>query len=244
MRKSRCLGLVGGLGVGATLHYYEKLAKGCEKRGRELDVVITNAHTPRVFEYVEANDRDRLAEYLNGYIRRMKAAGAEVAAIPAVTPHCCLQELATASPLPIVSIFDPLIRELARRVARRVAIFGTRFVIASELFGAVKDVEFIRPKPEEVDLIHDMYVGLAATGKSSQEKHEKLTTLAKTLLRRESVDAILLAGTDLTLLFNESNTDFPHVDCAALHIEAILESLEGADTDPKKGKNSDAPKGS
>jgi aspartate racemase len=243
MRKSCCLGLVGGLGVGATLHYYEKLAKGSEKRGRELDLVITNAHTPRVFEYVEAKDRDRLADYLNGYIRRMQAAGAEVAAIPAVTPHYCFEELARASPLPIVSIFEPLIRELARRAARRVAIFGTRFVIASELFGAVKDVEFLRPKPEEVDLIHDTYVELAATGKSSQEKHEKLTALAKTLVRRDSVDAILLAGTDLTLLFDESNTDFPHVDCAALHIEAILKSLEGGDTDPKKGqKNSDAPK--
>jgi len=243
MRKSRCLGLVGGLGVGATLLYYEQLAKGCEKRGRELDIVITNAQTPRVFEFVEANDRERLAEYLNGYIRRMKAAGAEIVAIPAVTPHCCLQELAAASPLPIVSIFDPLIRELARRVARRVAIFGTRFVIASELFGAVKGVEFLRPKPEEVDLIHATYVGLAATGKSSQEKHEQLTALAKTLVRRDSLDAILLAGTDLTLLFDESNTDFPHVDCAALHIEAILKSLDCGDTDPKKGqKNSDAPK--
>ena len=27
MNTSRCLGLVGGLGVGATIHYYEKLAK-------------------------------------------------------------------------------------------------------------------------------------------------------------------------------------------------------------------------
>jgi len=243
MRKSRCLGLLGGLGVGATVLYYEKLAKGCEKRGRELDIVITHAYTPRVFEYVEANDRDRLAEYLNVYIRRMKAAGAEVAAIPAVTPHYCLQELAATSPLPIISIFDPLIRELARRVARRVAIFGTRFVIASELFGAVKGVEFLRPKAEEVDLIHDTYVGLAATGKSSEEKHEKLTALAKTLVRRDGVDAILLAGTDLALLFDESNTDFPHVDCAALHIEAILNSLEGGDTDPKNGqKNSEAAK--
>ena len=165
----------------------------------------------------------------------MKAAGAEIAAIPAVTPHYCFEELAATSPLPVVSIFVPLIRELARRAARRVAIFGTRFVIASELFGAVKDVEFIRPKPEEVDLIHDTYVGLAAAGKGSQEKHEKLTGLAKTLVRRDSLDAILLAGTDLTLLFDESNTDFPHVDCAALHVQEILKSLECGDADPKKG---------
>jgi len=112
MPTSRCLGLVGGLGVGAAIHYYARLARGCEQRNLTLDIVITNAHTPRVFAYVEANDRAGLAEYLNGYIRRMQAAGAELAAVPAVTPHFCIQELAATSPLPIVSIF----RSVARRV--------------------------------------------------------------------------------------------------------------------------------
>src|ERR1700758_768894 len=100
MNRNRCLGLVGGLGVGATIHYYEELAKAHEAKGRTLDIVIVHAETPRVFDYVQANDRDGLAAYLNGYIRRMKAAGAEVAAIPAVTPHFCLRELVATSPLP------------------------------------------------------------------------------------------------------------------------------------------------
>src|SRR5579864_1265099 len=225
MEKSRCLGLIGVLGVGATVHYYEKLAKGCEKLGLQLDIVITNAQTSRVFEYVEAGNRDGLADYLNGYIRRIKAAGAEIAAIPAVTPHFCVKELAAISPVPVVSIFEPLLHELAARSARRVAIFGTRYVIGAELFGALKEVEVIRPKPEEVDLIHNTYVELAATGKGSPEKHEKLTALAKTLVHRDGVHAIILAGTDLTLLFNETNTEFPHIDCAALHIAAILRRL-------------------
>ncbi len=225
MEKSRCLGLIGGLGVGATVHYYERLAKGCEKLGFQLDIVITNAQTLRVFEYVEAGNRQGLAEYLNGYIRRMKAAGAEIAAIPAVTPHFCVTELAAISAVPVVSIFEPLLHELAARSARRVAIFGTRYVITAELFGALRDVEVVRPKPDEVEFIHNTYVEVAATGKGSSEKHEKLTALAKTLVRRDVIDAIILAGTDLTLVFNETNTEFPHIDCAALHIEAILNRL-------------------
>ena len=225
MERSRCLGLIGGLGVGATVYYYEKLAKGCEKLALQLDIVITNAQTSRVFEYVEAGNRDGLADYLNGYIQRMKAAGAEIAAIPAVTPHYCVKELVAISPVPVVSIFEPLTGELAARAARRVAIFGTRYVIATELFGSLKNVEVIRPKPEEVDLIHNTYVELAATGKSSPEKHGTLTATAKTLTSRDGVDAIVLAGTDLALLFNETNIEFPHVDCAASHVAAILDRL-------------------
>jgi aspartate racemase len=228
MKNSRCLGLIGGLGVGATVHYYANLARGCDKLGFALDIVITHAHTPRVFTHVEARDRTGLAEYLNGYIRRMKSAGAEMAVIPAITPLFCAKELAATSALPIVSLLDPLNREITTRKARRVAIFGTRFVIESDLFGALSAVEVVRPAPDEVDLIHKTYVDLAATGEPSAEKHEKLTSLARRLVTRDRVDAILLAGTDLTLLFNESNTDFPHVDCAALHIREILEEVTKA----------------
>ena len=225
MQTSRCLGLVGGLGVGATIYYYERLAQGCEQQGLTLDIVITNAYTPQVFEYVEAKDRAGLAEYLNGYLRRMQAAGAELAAIPAVTPHFCIHELVATSPLPIVSIFDPLRGELARRATRRVAIFGTRFVIESDFFGALADVEIVRPKPDEIDLVHTTYVELAAAGKGSPEKREKLAAVAKSLVERDRVDAIVLAGTDLTLVFDESTAEFPCVDCAAAHAREILKRL-------------------
>lgn len=226
MNKSPCLGLVGGLGVGATIHYYERLAKALEAQGRTLDIVIVHAETPRVFDYVRANDREGLAEYLNGYIRRMKAAGAEIAAIPAVTPHFCVRELIATSPLPLCNIFEPLARELAARATRRVAVFGTRFVMESALFGELnRQVEVIRSTPQEEEFIHNSYVGLARTGKASPQLHREMSALARTIVSRDNVDAIIFAGTDLSLLFNESNTDFPYIDCAALHLEAILTEL-------------------
>jgi len=216
---------VGGLGVGATIHYYKRLAEAHEAQGRILDIVITHAETSRVFEHVRADDRDGLAEYLTGHIRRLKAAGAVVAAIPAVTPHVCVRELIATSPLPVVNIFEPLVRELTARAVRRVAVFGTRFVMESALFGEVGKVEIIKSRPREVDYIHNTYVELARTGKVSEEQRRNLTALAHTLLRRDGVDAIILAGTDLALLFNDTNTDFPCIDCAALHLQAILNEL-------------------
>jgi len=234
MNTSRCLGLLGGLGVGATIHYYEKLTKAHEAQGRNLDIVIVHAETSRVFEHVQADDRDGLAEYLTGYICRLKAAGAEVAAIPAVTPHFCVRELNASSPLPVLNIFEPLVQELVTRAARRVAVFGTRFVMESALFGEVNGVEIVKLRPHEVDYIHNTYVQLARTGKVSEEQYGNLTALAHTLLKRDGVDAIILAGTDLARLFNETNTTFPYLDCAALHLQAIMNDLLG-ETVPNSG---------
>ena len=225
MSKTRCLGLVGGLGVGATIHYYQSLAEAHQKHNRTMDIVITHAEVSRVYDFVQAGDREGLADYLIGFISRMHAAGAEVAAIPAVTPHFCIRELVPRSPIPVVNLFESLSEELSKRSVRRVAVFGTRFVIESALFGFLDQVQIVSPRPEEVNEIHQIYSKLAQEGKGSEEQYERLTDLAHTLCTRDEVEAILLAGTDLALVFNKSNTHFPHVDCAEVHIRAIFKHL-------------------
>jgi aspartate racemase len=225
MRKTRCLGLVGGLGVGAAVRYYRDLAKAHASQGLPLDMVMAHAETDRVFEYVQAGDRVGLAEYLAGFAHRLRAAGAEFVAVPAMTPHFCVRELVAISPLPVLSIIEPLVDEIEKRQARRVAVFGTSFVIESKLYGLVEGVEFCQPTAVEIEYIHAAYKELAQSGRGTEEQFTGLTRLAHTLREREKVDVILMAGTDLSLLFNETNTDFPSIDCAALHIERILQSM-------------------
>jgi aspartate racemase len=227
MQKAKCVGLIGGLGVGAAVHYYQKLAEEHDQRGLTMDLVMVHAEVPRIYEYVRAGDRDGLAGYLVSFINRLKAAGAQLAVIPAVTPHYCLKELLTVSPLPLINIFDPLVQELSVRSARRIAVFGTRFVIDSALFGMVGGVEVVRPRPDEVDYIHSVYTELVRRGEGSDEQYRGLTNLARTFCERDGVDAIVLAGTDLALLFNDTNTDFPYIDCSALHLRAISAHLFG-----------------
>lgn len=43
---SRCLGLLGGVGIGAAVHYYEALAAAHAAKGEPLPLVMVNADMP------------------------------------------------------------------------------------------------------------------------------------------------------------------------------------------------------
>ena len=200
MDKGRCVGLVGGLGVGAAVYYYEQLAKAYAERGRRLDLVMAHAETDRIFEYAKAGDRNGMAEYLCSFLGRLKAAGAEFGVVPAVTPHFCARELAETSPLLLFDMFQAVNAEIKRRGLRRVAVFGTRYTMDAKLFDLLEGVEIVASRADEVETIDNTYLELLATRRGSEEQRMRLTELAQRLGKRDGLDAIILAGTDLAVL--------------------------------------------
>ena len=157
----------------------------------------------------------------------MRPQGRSFFAIPAITPHICLTDLKRQVSLPIVDILQVTAQRLRDRRLSRVALFGTKFTIDSNLFGALDAFDIVRPRDDEVDEIHRIYLELATQGQISADDEAKLRDLAHTLCRRDRVEAIVLAGTDLNLVFNEANAGFPAVDCAAAHIDAIVARMSG-----------------
>jgi len=224
-KPARCLGLVGGLGVGATVHYYQEVVKAHAARERVPNIVVVHADMQRVLNDAAAGETAQLARYLADLISRMASAGAQVAVIPAVTPHICAAELVRLSPIPIVNLIDVIAQEIRTTKFKRVSMFGTRFSVESKMFGQLKDTDVVMPRPEEISFVHETYLRMANTQRASEQQYRDLRQLAFTLIEREGVQAIILAGTDLALVFNESNTDFPHIDGARIHLNAIMREL-------------------
>ncbi len=140
---------------------------------------------------------------------------------------CAAAELAAIAPLPLVSLLDAISAEVKRRRLRRVALFGARVTMETQLFGTLLDaeVDVIPAKPEELERIASTYGRVVEQARASAEDYETLRSLAHTLIEREQLDAIIFAGTDLAFVFNPENTDFPHVDGARVHLKAIMSEL-------------------
>ena len=224
-----CVGIVGGLGVGATVHYYEQITAQCKARGVVPDLVIVHADVDRGQGFVRDGKLDQLADYLAGFIERLGRAGAEAAVLPAVTPHICIAELTPRIRLPLINIVDVIGAELRARKLRRVALFGTTFTMAGSLWGQLDsvspDVEIVKPQPDEIAFVGKAYQRILDTQKADATDAAGLRRIAADLQRRDGVEMILLAGTDLALMFDETGAGFPCIDVARLHIDAIVARL-------------------
>jgi aspartate racemase len=225
LRQPRTFGLVAGLGVGAGIFYYKSLVDAHLACDIVPSLVMVHADVRRVMRLAQERKAHELAEYLHDLLQQLAAAGAELAAIPAFSPQICAEELAEMTPVPLVNLLDAIAADTTRRKLQRVAVFGARVTMETGLFGKLQGCDVIGLNNEETNLVSKIYVRLVEEAKASSRDYEQLRSLAHKVIERENLDAIILAGTDFTFVFNEENTDFPHLDGARVHIQAIMDAL-------------------
>jgi aspartate racemase len=223
--EARCLGLIGGLGVGATVHYYRELVAAHERQGRVPRLLMAHADIKRVYEILgTTKDLDGLAHYLGGFAESLAAGGAEFTAIVAATPHICAPQLVEVSPIPLIDMLTEVAAALRAKGLRRVALLGTRFTVESRMFGSLGDIEIVMPPPAEIERINAIYMDVVA-GRSMPAQIDELRKMAQAFITRDGAEAILIAGTDLSPVITPANAEFPSIDCAAIHIDAIMRRL-------------------
>jgi aspartate racemase len=223
--ESRTFGLVAGLGVGGGIFYYKAIVEAHLARGLSAKIVMVHADVRHVMSLALARETQKLANYLSELLQQLSRAGAQIASIPAFAPQVCAAELSALTPLPLVNLLDVMVEEIERRQLRKVALFGARVTMETQMFGRLRGVSVVMPTPDELNIIAATYARIVEAGRASESDYQQLRALAHTLIERENLDAIVLAGTDLAFVFDPANTDFPHVDGARLHVDAIMREI-------------------
>lgn len=225
----KTLGLVAGLGVGAGVFYYRSLVAAHLAQGLSPQLVMIHADVRHVMGLAERRENRKLAVYLAGLLGQLAAGGADVATAPDFSPQVCAEELEALTPLPLISLLDAIVAEVKRRELRRMVIFGAHVTMETELFGRLRGVtEVVALPAATLAQVGDIYRKIVETEGASPEEFETLRSLAHRLIDHDGVDEILLAGTDLAFVFRSENTDFPHLDGARIHIEAIMGAVAGS----------------
>jgi aspartate racemase len=218
------IGLIGGIGPAATEFYYRGLTDRHAKSGTRQELTIANAEVRDLSQNLASKDARKQAAIFSALIARLKAAGAQVAAITSMGGHFCIGELFSISPLPILNGIPEVDAAVKRGGFKTVGLIGTRMVMETRLYGALSSSAVVVPPGAELDKVHDNYVAMATAGRVNDAQRRVFFAAGERLCREQHAEVVLLGGTDLFLAFQGADAGFPVLDCADVHVEAIYQA--------------------
>ena len=216
------ISLIGGIGPAATDFYYRRLIADFAARDTALELTIVHADTSTLLRHQAANDRDAQVAIYMRLTARLAAAGADCVVVTSIAGHFCIREFAAVSPLPVIDLLSAVVAAIEARRLTRVGVLGTRTVMATHLYGTVTTAALIAPSGPALDAVHDAYVKMATAGVATDAERAVFDAAVRELVDEAHVEAILLGGTNLALVYRTGETTFPLVDAAALHVDAIV----------------------
>ena len=105
---------------------------------------------------------------------------------------------------------------------RRIAILGTRIVMETGLYGELAGIETVVPEGNQLQQAHNDYVSMAIAGAPTDDERTRLLELGRSLVEERGAEALLLGGTDLNLVYDATFDEYPIIDSAAVHVDAIV----------------------
>ncbi len=220
------LGLIGGIGPAATIAYYQRLTQRMREAGQPLELTIANADADTLVRNNLADDRHAQAEIYRGLIDRLRAAGADCAAITSLGGHFCFDETAAVSALPLISGVAPLDASFAAQGFGTVGLLGTDVVMRTKLYGQLTQTRAVSPQDNR-DEIGRTYTDMAIRGLCTEADRAIFFEAGRQMVEDEGAEAIVMAGTDLNLAFDGHDPGYRVIDALDVHVALLADLATG-----------------
>lgn len=217
------IGLIGGIGVAATVVYYQRLARAV---GGPFDLTIVHGDIQELIRNNLADRREDQARAFLPLVERLARAGCDCAALTSLGAHFCLDALQALSPLPLVSGVAPLDAHFAARGIRRVGLLGTRVVMRTRLYGQLRQTEAVA-LDDAIETLGQTYQEVAVAGTCGPEQRALFLAAGARMVRDLGAEAIVLAGTDLNLAFDGQDPGYPVIDALDVHVALLADLATG-----------------
>jgi aspartate racemase len=229
---TRVLGIVGGTGPESTIDYYRRLITTWRERGPAGTyprVIVDSVEGGAIVRLLGAGDRSAVAAEISAAVRELAAAGAGIALLASNATHLAFDEIEATAPIPLIHIVDSARDAAIRGGHSRLGLIGTRFVMEADLYPSrfgPAGIEIVLPTPAERALVHDRYMTELLAGVVLDRTRDELVSIVAAMRDRDSIDGVLLGGTELSLILPEAAyAGVPILNTAQIHIDAAIDWL-------------------
>jgi aspartate racemase len=224
------IGLIGGVGVAATLVYYQRLTAAVAARGGRLELTIVHGDIQELIRNSLADRREEQARAFLPLVERLARAGCDCVALSSLGAHFCFDELAALSPKPLISAVAPLDDYFAGQGITRVGLLGTRVVMRTRLFGQLQRTQGIA-LDDEIETLGQTYQDVAVSGVCAPAQRALFLDAGRRMIEK-GAQAIVLAGTDLNLAFDGQAPGYRVIDALDVHVARLAEIATSDKLDP------------
>ncbi len=162
-------------------------------------------------------------------IGKLARAGANFGLISANTPHIVFDEVASKSPIPLISIVEATCAAAKARKLKRLGLFGTRFTMQGTFYPKVfsrEGIELVAPEAKDQEYIHDKYLNELVPGKFLPETRDGLLAIVDRMHAKSDIDSVILAGTELPLILHDADhKGIPLLDTTRIHCQAAVAEM-------------------
>jgi aspartate racemase len=227
----KTLGIIGGIAPGSTVDYYRLLVAEYQERrgdGSYPSILINSIDLQLMLGLVGRNQLTELTKYLLHEVGRLERAGADFGLMASNTPHIVFNELAQASPIPLLSIVETASEAAQGLGLRTVGLLGTRFTMEGGFYPEVfarRGITVHPPRADDQEYVHDKYMRELIPGDFRSETRQAFVAIVERL-KQEGAEAVLLAGTELPLLLRDAaGCGVPLLDTTRIHVTRAVAEL-------------------
>src|SRR5437870_7163023 len=212
----KTLGMIGGVGPESTIDYYKNIIALYRERQRDgsyPQFVINSIDLKKGLDFMYAGKLDSMAGFLLREIEKLPRAGVDFGIIAANTPHTVFDDIASKSPIPLISIVETTCAAAKVRSLKKLALFGTKFTMQSDFYQKVfkrEGIDLVVPESKDQDYIHEKYFSELVPGNFLPETRAGLLAIVDRMKAEidppspgygaAGIDGVILAGTELPLI--------------------------------------------
>ncbi|PKL39572.1 MAG: aspartate racemase [Spirochaetae bacterium HGW-Spirochaetae-1] len=224
-------GMIGGIGPESTIDYYRSIIGTYRERTGGTDypeILVYSIDMTRMLDLIAGDRTEEVINLLSGAARSLAASGADFAFMASNTPHYVFREVASRSPIPLLSIVGATCDAVRKAGLGRAGLLGTRFTMEKDFYtGPFADAGIILVVPDAAkrEFIHWKIFSELELGIVTDETRKAFLEIIGGMKRRKNIEGIILGCTELPLLLKQGDDDIPFFNTVEEHVQSIVDFM-------------------
>ncbi|OGJ65843.1 hypothetical protein A3F36_05235 [Candidatus Peribacteria bacterium RIFCSPHIGHO2_12_FULL_55_11] len=230
--KKKIIGVLGGMGPESTAIFYHALIQRCQKQyGAQYDqdypeIFIYNLPIPDIVEGLEKPE-ETLAQLIKG-AQKINTIGVDFMVMPCNTAHYFYPGMAKSVSIPFICIFLATAKKIKIKGYKKVGFLATETTIKYKSFEKdfeKNNIELILPNQNDQESLTKIIMNILAGHKLDADKNQLKRIIEH--LKAKGAEAVVLACTDLPILFKQEDIDIEVFDTVEILAEATIQYAIG-----------------